>query len=263
MMTIKPVEERTYGNGKLRVKIFANKEDLGKAAAKEAAEAVKALQAASSRMINLLFSTGASQFEFVAALRDQSGIDWSKVAAFHLDEYKGMKDDHPASFRLWLRTRIENPLKPGVFHYIIGDAQDIDAECERYAKLIKENPIDIGFIGVGENGHIAFNDPPVADFNDPKLVKVVQLDEACRRQQLGEGWFPTLEDVPKEAISLTVPAIMACKKIISVVPDLRKANAIQKALEGPIATSCPASILRTHPDATVFLDLDSASKLAR
>lgn len=257
-MTIEPVKEKQYD--KLRVKIYNNKNDLGRAAAEAAAQAIQAVQQ-SRRRVNLLFSTGASQFEFVAALREQPDIDWDKVYAFHLDEYKDMPADHPASFRLWLRTRIEEPCRPAVFHYIEGDAEDIEAECERYARLIKDNPIDIGFIGIGENGHIAFNDPPVADFNDPKLVKVVQLDEACRRQQLREGWFPTLDDVPKEAISLTVPAIMRCKEIISVVPDLRKATAVKNALEGPISTDCPASILRTHPNATVFLDTNSASKL--
>ena len=253
-----PILEKTYQN--LKARIYENKQDLGRAAAELAAQRVKEILAAKERA-NLLFSTGASQFEFVAALRDV-GIDWSRVVGFHLDEYKGMRDDHPASFRLWLRQRVEGPLKPSAFHYIEGDAPDVEAEVRRYAALIEANPIDLAFVGIGENGHIAFNDPPVADFNDPKLVKVVELDEACRRQQLGEGWFPTLDDVPREAISLTVPAIMRSKRIISVVPDERKAEAVRRALEGPIETACPASILRTHPDVTLFLDKASASKLS-
>ncbi len=259
-MSVKPVEERTYGN--LQVKVFATKQDLGMAAAEAAAEHVQALQQQSDN-VNLMFSTGASQFEFVAALQDQKEVDWSRIAAFHLDEYKDMSDQHPASFRLWLRTRVEEPLKPGLFHYIEGDAPDIDAELARYTELLLANPIDLGFIGIGENGHIAFNDPPVADFADPKVIKIVELDEACRRQQLGEGWFPTLDDVPKEALSLTIPTIMKCRKIISVVPDRRKAEAVKNALEGPVATSCPASVLRTHADVTLFLDADSASLLSR
>lgn len=253
-----PIAQKTYGS--LNALVFENKVDLGLAAAKAAAQAVSEVLSQKEKA-NLIFSTGASQFEFMAGLK-QVDIDWSRIAAFHLDEYKGMKDDHPASFRLWLRTRVEEPFKPSVFHYIEGDAPDAEAECERYSKLLEENPIDLGFIGIGENGHIAFNDPPVADFNDTKLVKVVELDEACRRQQLGEGWFPTLEDVPPEALTLTVPAIMRCKQIISVVPDARKAEAVKNALTGPINESCPASILRTHPNITLFLDKDSASKLS-
>lgn len=253
-----PIAEKTYGN--LTVQVYATKEELGAAAAAEAAKRVQEILGASDHA-NLLFSTGASQFEFVAALKDFD-VDWNRIVAFHLDEYKAMADDHPASFRLWLRTRVDGPLKPSKFHYIEGDVPDVEAECRRYAELLRENPIDLGFIGIGENGHIAFNDPPVANFEDPKLVKIVELDEACRKQQLGEGWFPTLDDVPREAITLTVPAIMRSQRIISVVPDERKAQAVKDALEGPIETACPASILRTHNDATLFLDKGSASKLA-
>ena len=197
-----PIVERVYG--KARVRVYENKEALGKAAALAAGECMRRTIDRQGS-INLLFSTGASQFEFVAALRDEKGIRWNQANAFHLDEYKAMKPDHPASFRLWLRTRVDEPLRPGAFHYIGGDAADAEAECARYAELLTANPIDLAFIGIGENGHIAFNDPPVADFADRKLVKVVELDEACRKQQLGEGWFPTLDSVPREAITLTVP----------------------------------------------------------
>jgi glucosamine-6-phosphate deaminase len=253
-----PLSVRKYDS--LKVQIYKNKEELGQAAAAEAAAAIGAAVTA-RQQANLVFSTGASQFTFVAALKEQA-IDWKSVQAFHLDEYVDMKEDHPASFRLWLQTRINKPFQPKVFHFVEGDAPDTEAECDRYAQLLRENPLDIGFIGIGENGHVAFNDPPVADFNDPKWVKTVKLDEACRRQQVGEGWFATIDDVPTHAITLTVPAIMACKRIISVVPDARKAEAVKSALLGPIATSCPSSILRTHPQATLFLDADSASLLS-
>lgn len=252
-----PIDVRQYEN--LRVEIYEDKEALGRAAAAHVADRTgKVLQ--DVEKARLLFSTGASQFEFVAALKDQS-VDWQRVLAFHLDEYRGISPDHPASFRLWLRTRVEEPLSPSAFYYLEGDAPDTEAECRRYEQLLTENPIDLGFIGVGENGHIAFNDPPVADFNDPKRVKVVTLDEACRRQQVGEGWFETIDDVPKEALTLTVPAIMACKEIVSVVPDRRKAAAVKAALTGPIDERCPGSILRTHQSATLFLDKESASEI--
>lgn len=146
-------------------------------------------------------------------------------------------------------------------HYLNGDAPDAEAEVLRYENLLKEHPIDIACIGIGENGHIAFNDPPVADFNDPKLVKVVELDEACRKQQLGEGWFPTFDDVPTHALTLTIPAIMGCKHISCVVPDGRKAEAVYNTLNVEISTACPATILRTHPDTVLYLDSESASKL--
>ena len=256
-MTVKPLSVRDYD--KLRVEIYANKEELGQAAAATAATGIESAIDARG-VANLVFSTGASQFSFVAALKHHP-IDWGKVQAFHLDEYVDMKEDHPASFRLWLQERINQPFQPRVFHFITGDAPDAEAESARYAELLKANPLDVGFIGIGENGHVAFNDPPVADFDDPKLVKIVELDEVCRRQQVGEGWFVTIDDVPKYAITLTVPAIMACRQIISVVPEKRKAKAVRRALLGPIETACPASILRTHPQATLLLDQDSASLL--
>ncbi len=253
---MKPIRE--FQVEKLTVKVFETKEELGNAAAQAAAKYLATLQ--KQEYINLLFSTGASQFPLVDGLREQS-IEWKKIHGFHLDEYKGMSADHPASFRLWLRERIEKAFKPARFSYIEGNAKDADQECNRYSQLIVANPIDLAFIGIGENGHIAFNDPPVADFDDPKQVKVVLLDEDCRKQQLGEGWFPTLEDVPREALTLTIPGILRSEVIISVVPDKRKANAVKNALSGPITTACPASILRTHQNVTLYLDRDSASLL--
>jgi glucosamine-6-phosphate deaminase len=250
-----PVFSTTVGN--LRVKVYATKEALGFAAASHAAQSIaQVLQTAS--LCNVVFSTGASQFTLMTGLQEQN-IPWHKVQGFHLDEYVGIDENHGASFRLWLRTRIDQKFNPAAFHYVVGDAPDTQAECARYEALLKANPCHLGFIGIGENGHIAFNDPPVADFNDPYWVKIVELDQASRKQQVGEGWFPDINSVPQHAISLTVPAIMAAQEIISVVPDARKAAAVRKALTGPIDTSCPASILRTHPNATLYLDQDSAA----
>ncbi|WP_372947603.1 glucosamine-6-phosphate deaminase [Mariniphaga sp.] len=244
---------------KLNVKIFANKDEMGNAAAISVA---KKLNAAVSEkgFVNLILATGASQFQFLEHLQNQA-IEWEKITVFHLDEYKDMPVTHPASFRKYLKERILNKVQPKQVHYLNGDAVDAEAEVLRYENLLKSHPIDIACIGIGENGHIAFNDPPVADFNDPKLVKVVELDEACRKQQLGEGWFSTFDDVPTHALSLTIPAIMGCKAISCVVPDERKAEAVFNTLNAEISTACPATILRTHPDCVLYLDEGSASKL--
>jgi glucosamine-6-phosphate deaminase len=244
---------------KLNVKIFANKDEMGKAAAISVAQKLNAA-IAEKDFANLILATGASQFQFLEHLQQQS-IDWKKITVFHLDEYKGMPVTHPASFRKYLKERILDKVQPKAVHYLNGDAVNAEAEVLRYENLLKEHPIDMACIGIGENGHIAFNDPPVADFNDPKLVKVVELDEACRKQQLGEGWFPTFDDVPTHALSLTIPAIMGCKAISCVVPDERKSEAVFNTLNAEISTACPATILRTHLDCILYLDEGSASKL--
>jgi len=250
---------RTFTVEKMRVQIYQNKESLAAAAADWVRDLLdQAIRAKGEA--HLILATGASQFEFVSHLK-QLAIDWSKMTVFHLDEYKGMPITHPASFRKYLKERILDEVKPRQVHLLNGDHPDIAQELERYEKLLTSVEIDIACIGIGENGHIAFNDPAVADFNDPRWVKVVDLDEACRRQQLGEGWFPTLEHVPTQAVSLTVPAIMRCQAISCVVPDQRKAKAVQAALHGPISTACPAAILRTHPQTVLFLDPDSSSLL--
>ncbi len=243
----------------IKVKIFASKEEVGKAAAIAVAEKLDAA-ISEKGLANLILATGASQFQFLENLQKQA-IDWKKITVFHLDEYKGMPVTHPASFRKYLRERILDKVQPKQVHYLNGDAPDAEAEVLRYENLLKEHPVDIACIGIGENGHIAFNDPPVADFNDTKLVKVVELDEACRKQQLGEGWFPTFDDVPTHALTLTIPAIMGCKHISCVVPDGRKAEAVYNTLNVEISTACPATILRTHPDTVLYLDSESASKL--
>ena len=243
----------------LNVKIFATKDEMGKVAATTVAQKLNAA-ISEKEFANLILATGASQFQFLEHLQSQA-IDWKKITVFHLDEYKGMPVTHPASFRKYLKERILDKVQPKQVHYLNGDAADAEAEVLRYENLLKAHPIDIACIGIGENGHIAFNDPPVANFNDPKLVKVVELDEACRKQQFGEGWFPTFNDIPTHALSLTIPAIMGCKAISCVVPDERKAEAVYNTLNAEISTACPATILRTHPDTVLYLDEGSASKL--
>jgi glucosamine-6-phosphate deaminase len=255
-MSTEPCKVAKYGE--ITAKVYKTKEEMGFAAAIEAAKACNEVIKQKGKVV-LCFSAAASQLDFIEGLHHVD-IDWSKVIAFHLDEYLGLPADHPANFKSWLKDKVEIPFRPGKMHYINGSAPDIDEECERYKSLIKENPIDIGFVGIGENGHIAFNDPHVADFNDPKLIKVVELDEVCRNQQLNEN-FKSMDEVPVSAISLTIPTIMAFKKIISIVPEKRKAKAVKAALQGPISPTCPASILRTHHDATLFCDVDAISEL--
>lgn len=245
----------SFQQDQLMVRVYEKEEDMGQAAA--ALVAAKLAEAIAEKgHANLILATGTSQFAFLEALKAHN-IEWQKITVFHLDEYAGISNQHPASFRKYLKERILNEVNPGEVHLIQGDAEDLQSEMDAYEALLKSHPVDVACIGIGENGHIAFNDPPVADFNDPRLVKLAGLDEACRRQQLGEGWFPTLEDVPEYAVTLTIPAIMNCKTISCVVPGKRKANAVSNTLYGGIATSCPASILRTHPCTTLFLDQES------
>jgi glucosamine-6-phosphate deaminase len=211
---------------------------------------------------NIIVATGASQLEMLAALAQEPDIAWQNVTAFHLDEYVGLPITHPASFRryLWERFHRALPLPLKAFHYVAGEAPDPKAECTRLGAIIRQNPIDVAFVGIGENGHLAFNDPP-ADFATEEPYLVVNLDDACRRQQLGEGWFPTFEDVPKRAISMSCRQILKSKQIVCTVPDRRKAEAVRGAVEGPVTPQVPASILQQHPQTTLYLDAASASLL--
>jgi glucosamine-6-phosphate deaminase len=231
--------------------------------AKAAADlAARLLRDAIQRQGRAVFvaATGASQFNFLKHLVAAPGIAWEKTTMFHLDEYIGMSADHPASFRRYLRERLTTRVPIGTVHFIAGDAPDLAAEIDRLNRTIAATPIDAAFVGIGENGHLAFNDPP-ADFNTEVPYMIVRLDDACRRQQFGEGWFKTLDDVPREAISMTVRQILKAGHIICTVPDKRKAQALKACLEGEIGPMFPASILRTHPSCTLFLDKDSASLL--
>lgn len=251
---------KTFTAGAMQVRAFSTKREASAAAAEAAAAILRSAIAARGRA-RIVVSTGNSQLDFIDVLVQAPGLDWSAVEAFHLDEYAGMAPTHPASFRLWLKTRLAARVPLRAMHYVNGDAPDLDAECRRYGALLAEAPIDIGFIGVGENGHIGFNDPPVADFADPLPMKIVRLDDACRRQQVGEGHFAGIADVPENALTLTCPTIVGMTNLVCCVPELRKAKAVRDAIEGPVSTACPASILRTHPRAQLFLDLESASLL--
>ena len=244
----------------METRVFDSKLELAQAAAARAAEALRAAISARGQA-RAIAATGASQFEFLDALCAAAGIDWSKVVFFHLDEYVGIPDTHPASFRRYLRERIVARVHPGAFHFIAGDAKDPAAECRRVGALVAEQPIDVAFVGIGENGHLAFNDPP-ADFETEVPYLVLALDEACRRQQLGEGWFPRLEDVPARAISMSIRQILKSREILAVVPDRRKAQAVKDCLELPVGPLHPASALRQHARTTLFLDRDSASLLS-
>lgn len=250
---------KSFYKDTLKVEIFTNKEDMGQDSASYVAG--KLDQAIRDRgYANIIFGTGASQFPLLEVLLKKD-IDWTKINLFHLDEYIGLSDQHPASFRKFLKERIADKINPKNVNYLQGDADDIDAEIKRYEKLLKENPVDVACIGIGENGHIAFNDPAVADFSDPEYLKVVEMDEVCKKQQVGEGWFPTLKHVPIEAVTLTITAIMDSKALCCTVPDERKSKAVYNTLSGGIDTSCPASILRKHNNAVLFLDSFAAKRI--
>lgn len=238
--------------------IAEDKQDLGiKAALRGTGLIRKAIR--DRGKANIIVATGASQFEMLSALVKEE-IEWSRVTAFHLDEYIGLPKTHPASFRRYLKERFADLVSPGAFIYVNGDI-DPDQECRRLGKLIVKHPIDVAFVGIGENSHLAFNDPP-ADFQTEEAYLVVNLDEACRRQQMGEGWFPTVNDVPEKAISMSINQIMKSKAIVCSVPDLRKAEAVKKTVEGEISPAIPASVLQRHGAVWLYLDKDSASLLS-
>ncbi|TFH22529.1 MAG: glucosamine-6-phosphate deaminase [Bacteroidia bacterium] len=239
----------------MEVSIIDTKAALGAEAARKGAMLISlALQEKGSA--NIILATGASQFEMLSELV-KAGVDWSKVTVFHLDEYIGIPDTHPASFRKYLKERFVELVKPAAFHAINGE-NDPETECRRLGAIISEHQIDVAFVGIGENAHLAFNDPP-ANFQTTQPYIVVDLDLVCRQQQLGEGWFPSLEAVPERAISMSVKQIMKSKAIICTVPDARKSVAVQKAVEGEVVPEVPASILQTHPHAWLYLDQGSAS----
>jgi len=243
----------------MEIVIAADVNDLGRRAAAHGAERIRDAISARGKA-SIVVATGASQFTVLAELVKSPGIDWSKVTGFHLDEYIGLPISHPASFRRYLQERFVSQVPIGAFHYVDGEATDPLTECRRLGDLIAGRAIDVAFIGIGENGHLAFNDPP-ADFETETPFLMVDLDDACRRQQFGEGWFPTMDAVPRRAISMSVRQILKSTCIICSVPDERKAVAVRGALEGPVTPDCPASILQQHPDATIFLDPPAASLL--
>jgi len=240
------------------LKVFSDKIHLGQAAAVQAAESLQRASATHERA-RIIAATGASQFDFLQALTQTSGIDWSLVELFHLDEYVGLPITHPASFRKYLLERLIGPTGLTNHHLLDGEG-DARAVCQQVGALITAAPIDVAFVGIGENGHLAFNDPP-ADFETEEPYLIVQLDEACRRQQVGEGWFARIEEVPQRAISMSIRQIMKAQEIICIVPEIRKAEAVKACLAGEVSPLAPASILQQHPRVTIYLDRESSALL--
>jgi glucosamine-6-phosphate deaminase len=244
----------------LQTSIYQTSEALGAAAAEEASDILqRAIR--QKHEANVILATGNSQLTFLKALRTIP-VDWSKVNIFHMDEYVGLDPAHPASFPLFLKLHIVNYIQPKAFFPIPPSTQHTAEEvCKDYEGLLRAYPADLCALGIGENGHLAFNDPPFADFNDARWVKIVKLEEASRRQQVGEGHFKNVDEVPTHAITLTIPALLAARHILALVPEARKADAVYRSLSGPITEDCPGSILRKTPHAHLYLDTDSAHKI--
>ncbi len=253
-MTHSPIHETTVDQ--LPVRVYPSNEAMGQAAAASAAAVIQ--QAIAQRgAANVILATGNSQLTFLRSLREMEDIEWRHVRVFHMDEYVGLDPRHPASFPLFLRRHFLDYVDVGAFFPVAAPAEDTEAACRAYESLLRHHPADLCACGIGENGHLAFNDPPYADFDDPLWVKVVRLDERSRRQQVGEGHFASLDEVPTHAVTLTIPALLAAGTMLCIVPEARKAEAVQAALRGPVTEDCPASILRTQGHARLYLDPDS------
>lgn len=251
---------RSWTVGGATVVVHRGVEAMARAAANEARDVMRAAAEVRGE-VHAMFATGNSQLAFVRALVEETeGVPWSDTVVFHMDEYVGVGPDHPAGFQRWIRERIVEPAQPKAACYVEGSG-DASTECDRYAGLLRDHPLDLCCLGIGENGHLAFNDPPVADFDDPLDVKIVELDAACRRQQVNEGHFSALEAVPAHAITVTIPALLRAGRVLAVVPEARKAEPVRTALTGPIGTQCPASALRTIDHATIHLEPESARLL--
>ncbi len=235
-------------------------DEMVRDAAVDAAAAIRAAIIARGEA-NVMLATGNSQLAFLVELVQMPDIAWDRVRAFHMDEYVGLAPTHSASFQRYMRERVAAQLPFLEFNYLAGAAPDPEQEALRYEGLLRAHPLDLCCAGIGENGHLAFNDPPVAEFDDPRDVKVVALDEASRRQQVGEGHFASIADVPTHAITVTIPALLRAHRVLVIVPEARKARAVRAAMYGPISTACPASILRRQPNATLYLDLESSTLL--
>jgi len=245
---------------KLKVEVHPSREAAGAAAAKASAEALKKL-AASGKNVAVIFATGASQIDALIALTSIPGLPWKQVDGFHMDDYVGLPLDHPASFRAYLEEKLVKRVPMHSFAHIDGLAPDPEQTCRDYAKQLRAANPQLCLLGIGENGHLAFNDPGEADFNDPLDVKIVHLDEPCRRQQAGEGWFKSVDEIPKTAITVTMPALFRVPKLVLSVVGTRKANIIRRTFDDPITTACPSTILRTHPDATIYMDREAAAQV--
>jgi glucosamine-6-phosphate deaminase len=259
-LTLGTVPAKHLQVGEMKVEIYPDSRSAGVAAAQNAAKAIN--QAASSNeLVAVIFATGASQFEILDALTRIDGLPWSRVLGFHMDEYVNISPDHRASFRRYLRERLTGKVAMSEFFEIDGSAVNSAEAARKYAETLRAAAPQLCLLGIGENGHLAFNEPEVADFSDPLDAKVVRLDATCRQQQTAEGWFASAAEVPDEAITLTIPALLRVPKLIVSVPGARKAKIVRRALEEPISTSCPATILRRHHDVTLYLDGESAAEL--
>lgn len=241
----------------MKIKVHPDRKESGKAAAELGGQLLR--ERLRSGDATIIVATGSSQFEMLSALVEQHDIDWSRVTGFHLDEYLGIDDQHPASFRKYLKERFVDKVPLKNFHYVNGESEP-QTECKRLGEIISSTQVDVAFIGIGENGHLAFNDPP-ADFETEVPYLVVGLDQACREQQLGEGWFPDLDSVPTKAISMSVKQILRSRHIVCTVPDERKSAAVQQAVEGDVLPAVPASALQSHANVNLFLDQAAASRL--
>jgi glucosamine-6-phosphate deaminase len=246
--------------GTMKVEIHANKQAAGAAAARAVVEEMRRLDQL-GKDIGIIFATGASQLDMLESLTAIPSLPWNHVQGFHLDEYVGLDENHPASFRRYLREKLTQRVHMRDFCAIDGNAKDIPLFCREYMQRLQLADPQLCLLGIGENGHLAFNDPSEADFNDLQGMKMVSLDRMCRQQQVSEGWFQSWKDVPEFALTLTMPTMFHIPKLIVTVPDRRKAQAVRRTLGEPITTACPSTLLRTHPDATIYLDVDSASEL--
>jgi len=254
---ITPIKCKTVEN--LKIKIFENRNTMGRAVAFEVAEKMKELLA-KKQSIRMVFAAAPSQNEFLEVLRNDNSIEWDRIEVFHIDEYIGLSQENTQSFSGFLCSQLFDVVKPKEV-YLIDGTNDPFLECERYGKLLAEAAIDIVCLGIGENGHIAFNDPPVADFSDSKSIKRVELDEICRQQQVNDGCFNSIEDVPTHAITLTIPTIMSGANLFCIVPGKTKKEAVYHTINGPISTQCPATILRQHKNCQLYLEVDSYGDL--
>jgi glucosamine-6-phosphate deaminase len=251
---------KTFQVDELPVRVHAKQDDLAADAARMVQEFL-AQCIAERGAATAILATGNSQIRFLDELIKLGGVDWPKISLFHMDEYLGIDADHPASFARYMRERVESRVKPKAFHYLNGNSDQPLDECSRYADLLHAQEVDLCCLGIGENGHLAFNDPHVADFDDPWTVKVVSLDLKCRQQQVSEGHFPSVEAMPRFAYTLTIPTLCAVRKMVCISPEKRKAQAVHNALKDSVSTSCPASYLRTQKQAVLLLDTDSAALL--
>jgi glucosamine-6-phosphate deaminase len=246
--------------GNLKLEIHPDRKSAGAAAARAVSDELLRLDKL-GKDIGVIFATGASQFDMLELLTSTPGLPWNHVLGFHLDEYVGLPEDHPGSFRNYLRERLTGRVAMREFLEMNGTADDLDAVCREYIKAMQLADPQLCLLGIGENGHIAFNDPAEADFNDPLPMKIVELDQVCRQQQAAEGWFPSWQEAPERALTLTIPTVFRIPKLIASVPGPRKAQVIRRTLQDPISTDCPSTLLRTHPDVTIYLDTDSAAEL--